>query len=336
MLGLSLEPADEYLHPLEEAENFNESMYFNVVDPDAGVGGFFRLGNRANEGYAEMTTCLYLPEGRAAFMFDRPAIDGNDAFDAGGMRFEVIEPFQELRVTYDARVVLLDNPLELEDPKAAFTANPWTTCRADLTYRAVSPPIGGERRHADGRPIEGAGDGFARAHYEQHVAASGTIEVGDQAWQVNGYGLRDHSWGPRFWQAPWWYRWLTANFGADFGFQTTIIASADGSRRCGGMVLRDGHYELVTDVTIDTDWTDEGHFQRTIRIVATTADDEFRIEGRVASVVPLRNRRRDGDQQLITRISEGLTEWHCNGRVGYGIAEYLDQIVDGRPVGLAG
>ena len=49
-MKLRLEPSDEYLHPLERASNFNESMYFNVYDPHERVGGFFRLGNRANEG----------------------------------------------------------------------------------------------------------------------------------------------------------------------------------------------------------------------------------------------------------------------------------------------
>jgi hypothetical protein len=38
----------------------------------------------------------------------------------------------------------------------------------------------------------------------------------------------------------------------------------------------------------------------------------------------------------VTRISEGLTRWTTSdGRVGYGLSEYLDQIVDGAPVGLA-
>ena len=91
-MRLRLDPADEHMHPLEDASNFNESMYFNVYDPQERVGGFLRLGNRANEGYAEMTTCLYLPDGRVAFMYHRPEIADNDAFDAGGMRFEVVEP----------------------------------------------------------------------------------------------------------------------------------------------------------------------------------------------------------------------------------------------------
>jgi len=28
-----------------------------------------------------------------------------------------------------------------------------------------------------------------------------------------------------------------------------------------------------------------------------------------------------------------MTEWSCNGLTGYGLSEYLDQIVDGHPVG---
>ncbi|HWS47531.1 MAG TPA: hypothetical protein VN636_16835, partial [Acidimicrobiia bacterium] len=109
-MQIRLEPRDEYMHPLESASNFNESMYFNVYDPAERVGGFLRLGNRANEGYAELTTCLYLPDGRVAFMFNRPKIANNDAFDAGGTRFEVVTPFEELRTTYDGKVALLAEP----------------------------------------------------------------------------------------------------------------------------------------------------------------------------------------------------------------------------------
>jgi hypothetical protein len=49
----------------------------------------------------------------------------------------------------------------------------------------------------------------------------------------------------------------------------------------------------------------------------------------VWSNVPLRNRR-DGK---TTRITEGMTRWRHGSLEGSGLAEYLDQIVDGRPVG---
>lgn len=334
MVKIRLDPADEYLHPLEEATNFNESMYFNVYDPAARTGGFFRLGNRPNEGKAEMTVCLYLPDGRVAFMFDRPKINGNDAFDAGGMRFEVVEPFEALTISYDGKAILLEDPLVLADPRTAFTESPWTTCTAELAVRGVSPMYGGEPVQDDGSPLPESGDGFARGHYEQHIGGRGTITVGDEAWEVDGLGLRDHSWGPRYWQSPWWYRWLTANLGEDFGFMLSIIASRDGGRRIGGMVLRDGAYEHVTDATIETTWTGDDLYHQAIRATATTATTTYEIEGTVLNLAPLRNRRTTPEgEELLTRISEGLTEWRCDGKVGYGLSEYLDQIVDGQPVG---
>ena len=52
-MGVRLEPVDEYTHQPSADATFNESMYFNVYDPAAGVGGFFRIGNRVNEAMAE-------------------------------------------------------------------------------------------------------------------------------------------------------------------------------------------------------------------------------------------------------------------------------------------
>lgn len=40
----------------------------------------------------------------------------------------------------------------------------------------------------------------------------------------------------------------------------------------------------------------------------------------------------DGEE-LMTRIAEGMTRHECDGRTGYGLSEYLDQIVDRVPVG---
>jgi hypothetical protein len=334
-----MEPSDEYMHPLEEASNFNESMYFNAFDPARRVGGFLRLGNRANEGYAELTTCLYLPDGRVAFVYKRPEITNNDAFDAGGTRFDVITPFEELRTSYRGKICMLDEPLQMADPRKAFTENPWTECEVEWTHRGVSPMFGGEPVQDDGSPLtEDHSGGFARGHYEQHMAVTGTIRVGDEEWVLEGNGLRDHSWGPRFWQAPWYYRWLTANFGDDFGFVVSVITSRDGRERMGGMILRNGEYELIEHAEITTDWNGDDCYHRSLEAKARTARGEYAISGSVIQLIPLRNRRTTPEgEQLVTRISEGMTEWHCDAvdQPGYGLSEYLDQIVDGRPVGAS-
>jgi hypothetical protein len=336
-MGVRLDPTDEYMHELGPEPNFNESMYINLFDPAQKLGGFFRMGNRANEGYAEMTVCLYLPDGRVGFMFKRPTITSNDALDAGGLTWTVVTPFEELRVDYSGKVVLLDDPTQMADPKAAFTNNPYAECEAHLVFtgQGRASMFGGE----PDQPHEAPGEEFAKGHYEQLVSGSGSIRVGDEEWAVAGFGLRDHSWGPRYWQAPWYYRWLTANVGADFGFMASRVAKRDAEGTRGGFVWEAGRIHLCDDVRIETDYAGDDAYHRAIRgtLRSSRSDREWSFTGSVLSLIPLRNRRQSPEgETLVTRISEGMTEWTmADGRVGYGLSEYLDQLIDGQPVGLA-
>ncbi len=175
-MAVRLDESDEYMHELGPESNFNESMYINCFDPQQGVGGWFRMGNRANEGTAEMTVCLYLPaevEGgdrSVGFMFKRPAIDNNDAFDAAGMKWTMVKPFEELKVDFVGKVVLLDEPEQMADPKAAFSNNPFDEAEVHLTFTGQGRPsmFGGE----PDEPHETPGEEFAKGHYEQLIAAS--------------------------------------------------------------------------------------------------------------------------------------------------------------------
>jgi len=321
------------MHELGPEPNFNESMYFNVFDPGSRTGGFFRLGNRANEGTGEMTACIFLADGRVAFMFHRPAVTTNAAFDAGGMRFEVVRPFEELRVSYEGNVILLDDPAQMADPRAAFTSNPHVACSVSLTFTGTAPMFGGEPDIPSERP----GEEFARGHYEQLVAASGAITVDDQQIAIHGHGLRDHSWGPRYWQAPWYYRWLTANFGPGFGFMGSRIARRDGAGIRSGFVWDGAELHMCDDFRIRSEWGGDDTYHRSVDAELVAGERHWKVRGRVMTLIPLRNRRVDPDgNPLVTRISEGLTEWTLDdGRTGYGLSEYLDQIVDALPVGLA-
>ena len=320
------------MHELGPEPNFNESMYFNAYDPTTRLGSFFRLGNRANEGSGEMTICLYLPDGRVGFMFARPHVTSNEAFDAAGMRFEVVTPFVELRVSYEGPVVLLTDPLEMADPRRAFKEHPHTPCAVHLVFGGSSAMFGGE----PDQPTERPGEEFARGHYEQLVSASGTVQVGEETWELNGHGLRDHSWGPRYCQAPWYYRWLTGNVGGDFGFMGSRVARRDGAGSRGGFVWDGGSLHLCHDFKISSTW-DDAQYHRRIEAELVTDERTWVVRGSVLNLIPLRNRRTAPDEtELVTRISEGLTEWTLDdGRVGYGLSEYLDQIIDGAPVGLA-
>jgi hypothetical protein len=324
-------PQDDLMHPNTGESNYNESAYYNFFDRSQRLGGFVRMGNRPNEGYAEMTVCLYLPDATVGFMFQRPEIKNNAAHDAGDLKFQVLKPFEHHRVTYTGKICTLKNPLEMADPTKAFKSNPYSKVELELDYRATAPGWGGELRERQGDQwVSPANDGdpgaqFAKGHLEQLGHATGRIKVGDREYKFDGLGLRDHSWGPRYWQAPKYYRWLTMNFDEGLGGMATVTVNRDGSEHPGGFIARKGQATVnVRKVEIETEFTGEQKLHDKIKatIHADGADDPFVITGKVISMIPLRNRRAG----MVTRIAEGMTEWHWGDKVGYGLAEYLDHI----------
>ena len=99
------------------------------------------------------------------------------------------------------------------------------------------------------------------------------------------------------------------------------------------MVLHGDDYHLIRQVSVESDWDDDW-YQTALRATVSTDERTYEVTGDVVSLIPLRNRRTTPDgEDLLTRITEGLTEYRCDGRVGWGLSEYLDQVVDGIPVG---
>jgi hypothetical protein len=265
---MSIEPSDEYMHANTGEANFNESMYFNFYDRQARVGAFARIGNRPNERYAEMTIAVYQPDGTALFNYKRPEIADNSAFAAGGMRFDVVEPYKHLRVAYDGKAVYLAKPLDLEDPRAAFTGNPFKPVSLELDWYGLSPMYGGTG-------LEHSEMVFAKGHYEQHGRGVGRLIVDGTTHAVDGFGLRDHSWGPRSWQSPAYYRWLIGQFDDGFGFMGSQIVTQSGSELLSGFVFRDGENHYVDRLTVHTDWADPGHYHDRIAVTLHTRAGDF-------------------------------------------------------------
>lgn len=308
----NIKAEDDYTHPLGPEENFNESVYFNFFDREHNRGGFLRLGNRANEGYAEMTVIVFNPDGSAFFNYKKPDITTNDGWNAGGARVEVIEPGVELRTVYEGSALFMEDPRAMQDPGTAFKTNPFRKITVDLRHFGVGPMYG----HV-GDPNDG--NDFARAHYEQHMRVAGTIHIeGESLIEVTGHGLRDHSWGPRYWQSIRTYRWITGNFGDDLGMVLSVIGD-----RKGGMFHKEREFIRVTDVKLESDFEPGTSFHRGLGLDVTLENgDTHRIEGKVKGFIPLRNRR----SEQITYIGEGMTEYTLDGeRVGYGLSEYLTQ-----------
>ncbi len=304
---------DDYTHELGPEENFNESVYFNFFDPAQNRGGFVRIGNRANEGYAEMTVIVWNPDGSAYFNYAKPEISHNDGWDAGGLKVEILTPAERVRTTYAGKALFMTDPSAMADPGKAFKENPRQEIRIDLEHTAVGPLYG----HV-GEP--GDGNDFARAHTEQHMRVAGTLTLGDgESIDFWGWGLRDHSWGPRYWQSTPSYRWITGNFGDDLG----MIITTNGEGVGGGLFQEGDELVKIAKAVIHPEYAPDSNYHTALRAELSLEDGRERVvEGRVMGYIPLRNRRAGSN----THVGEGMTEYTLDGeRKGYGLSEFLDQ-----------
>jgi len=319
-----IEPRDDYAHPVGAELNFNESMYFQFHDSAHRFGGFLRLANRPNERRGERTVCLYLPGGEVAFGFARSAFPDVDRFCADGLSVDVVTPLQDLHLAFDGRVHLLSEPATMADPKVALSTSPVVPCQASLRFTAVAPPFAGT--------FDGDGESFAPNHYEQLMSVAGTVRVAQASFDISGYGLRDHSWGPRSWQAPWFYRWLHGST-AGIGFMGAYFGNPAGNDRKGGFVWDGDSVHSCDDVIVSTDRGPDQQ-QRAMTVQLRSGERRWFFHGHVEASIPLRHRGRDGVD--TTRIVESATTWTAEGRSEHlhGMAEYLDQMFDGMPVGL--
>ena len=65
---------------------------------------------------------------------------------------------------------------------------------------------------------------------------------------------------PRYWQAPWYYRWLTVNVDENFGFMASRVAKRDSDGTRGGFVWENGVMHLCDDVRISTQTRGDEHY----------------------------------------------------------------------------
>ena len=328
--------SDDFMHPVEGVSNYNESAYYNfLAGGDPPFGGWIRLGNRPNEGYAEMTVSLWLPDGSLGFQFQRAPIADNLSHNAGGARFDVIEPWKEHRVRYSGEVCLMRDPLALSDPSAAFRNNPFAQAEVDIVWRGLSPGWGGEPRVMDAQGNWRSADTvssdnqFARGHFEQLGMARGYMRVGGRTFEIEqGCSQRDHSWGPRYWQNTGPYQWLLMSFGEDCGLMALRQELEDGQMQMKGFYWEKGqpNREIVC-VETETEYREPAAIQHKIkaRFWLEGSDQPLEATGEVFTPTPCRNRRNG----WVTRITEALTRWEMGSRTGYGIAEYLVHLEKG-------
>lgn len=320
--------SDEHMHAVGDDPAWSESYYFNFIDPVSRVGMFTRMGFRPGNGWADALHAVFLPGSRVAFTYGRREI-GRDltGYDgdltAGDLALTCLEPHQRWSIAYSGPAQdIADAAILLERRKARpdgwFTP---ATLDMALTFDCLTEPH-----------FAAAGE---RGHFEQSGRVEGHISLGDERWQVSGYGVRDKSWGPRDWgagsrqdsprsqpvitgPAPF-VNWFSMNFGEYAALGGSCFRHPDGVMRGTGWLQRDGKSLTLDEVTIETDYAPDSILHKSVQLIATTSSGErIQIVGDVLNVCPTKIPMAGG----ATFVNEGLVECTWDGRKGYGIAEH--------------
>ncbi|SOD72140.1 hypothetical protein SAMN05892883_1567 [Jatrophihabitans sp. GAS493] len=330
----TIKPEHECRHVPDSDPQYNESTYYNFASLDSGVVGWLRVAVQPNQPSGQATGLVFLPSGDTLLSFERTRTFGSEQLAVGSISIEVLEPHRRQQLTFDGTMSVFTDPRVLSSPRQALADAPVQKVRIDLANVADGASFG-TNGDDPGNFLE---ETLALGHYEQFGRLDGRILIGDQVFEVQGGGLRDHSWGPRDWTGPLFHRWITAILDDGTQIMTLEVGRRDGSLTRRAAITKDDQvYEaILRGLTID--WTDDGYIRSVISDVdgpggelALTA-----VARKPERFVPLRHLKEleDGSTQ-VTRIGYAAYDFETNdGRHGLGIVEVLDQLVDGLPIGM--
>lgn len=332
-MGVRLIDDDESLHSVGPESNWNESRYVDFFDPAQGIGGWLRIGVRPNEGHAEVSTCVYLPDGSVAFGFSRTAIDTN-AMSVGGQAWLVVEPYRLGRVSYSGDALLITDPWTLAEPRVAYQSSPSVRVDLDLDVRTggLDLVMGADQADIDRIFLPGQAD----FHYQHLAWTTGTVKVDGRSWLVGGRGAKDYSWGPRNWHAKTYLRWLTGVVDDATGFMLVRAVGPTKQTR-SGHVCEDGRLHLIDDFQMRNEYDDgPAHRLKSVTVTMRAGERTWTATGTPTSWLPLRHRQRAADgEEKLSRIVKSPCEWVWgDGRLAAGSCEYHDLMIHGSPVGL--
>ena len=251
LTGHGVEFEDEALHPFPMGfEACNESLFFDWIQADGGRAGHCRIG--LHPGLGRLWFWLYLYDGSSWLCIDEPCLtldkletDGPWAWTSKSLSFHrtVDSPLRQntLKVRGDASVV--------GDP-----SKPSVAVAVDLVFHAAGPAHG-----MAGRSVPWTdGTTYEAARYEQPCNVTGTIDSGEGAVTFEGFGERDHSWGPRLWAMQWFFLVVAADA---LRVQATEVVIGGSMRVCVGYV-QDEQMRGVTDAEFDLEFEADTEVQK--------------------------------------------------------------------------
>ena len=311
--------AGEEFPPLEDHPRARESVYFNLYDPDSGLGIVCSLG-RKSRGRGEAILAVRLPDGKLLFgleLGEGRRADGG--LVVGGLAAGGHPP----RVRVETRLAEHDADAFPPGPLAVLLAPRTVEVRIDLAFQATTPAVDlcASVDEETRRRLEVLG----ASHVEQSGRAEGEVTIGGRRFPFRGTGSRDHSFGRRDWDAADHWGLFAMRLGEDVAVHALAVC-VRGRMVEGGFLWREGRLERVTRV--EHVWESDGDRPRAVAVeVSTDAGPSLHVRGTVLStlsvpVQPARRLRRHlAGRPWRLILDESFTRYEGAGRTGFGIAE---------------
>jgi len=311
--------AGEEFPPLEPHPLARESVYFNLFDPESGLGIVCSLG-RKSRGRGEAILAVRLPDGRLLFGLELQ--DGRR--ESGGLVVGGLAAgWSPARLRAETRLAEHELDAFPPGPLVVLLAPRTVEARIDLAFEATTPAVdlSASMDEQTRRRLEALGAN----HVEQSGRAVGEVTIGGRRFAFRGTGSRDHSFGRRDWDAADHWGLFTMRLGEDLALHALALC-VRGRMVEGGFLWREGRLERVTRV--EHVWETDGDRPRAVAIeVSTDAGPPLHVRGTVISTVsvPVQPERRLG-RHLAGRpwrlvLDESFTRYEGAGRTGFGIAE---------------
>lgn len=142
-------------------------------------------------------------------------------------------------------------------------------CRVDLAVEDFYPRTDFFPKDAGSLHEE-----FASNHFESSGRITGTVELGDRTYEVDGLCHRERSWGLRRWDTLLNHRWIPGTVGPELSFGSIAWHAVDGTIRQYGYVVRDGEVVRAEEVEIVVHMEPDGATYRGGTAVWTFAGGE--------------------------------------------------------------
>ncbi len=284
----------EKKHPPSFDPCWQESWYFNFSDPGNNVYGLTRIGYRPSKNKADGLLLASI-NGKPALLY--PAL--GKRLGSGRVTIDPPDMLQVDNLCFTCRSIMDTWQLSLKTRRVDLDLA-WATMTGPYLYPEVATDTG---RSA------------AADHYEQAGRVTGHIRFGNTDINVNGWGQRDHSWGPRHWSGVGDWTWISAQFESGWAFNHWHLGAGPPAKTCGFVGDAAGNRDLIK---ADIDWQGDAQGRKPsgARLELSMADGEKRDMSFTAKTMwPL---YKDG-----AIITETFGVFSCRGENGVGVVERL-------------